>query len=70
MAFSHAELGRFCFAPSDMMDGRVLRLRQGLDAAGFHNVDHELFNKYASAFMDHSFDAWTVRQLTIKKFQR
>jgi porphobilinogen synthase len=26
-----------------MMDGRVLRLRQGLDAAGFHNVHHELF---------------------------
>jgi porphobilinogen synthase len=26
-------------APSDMMDGRVLRLRQGLDAAGFHNVE-------------------------------
>jgi porphobilinogen synthase len=27
-----------------MMDGRVLRLRQGLDAAGFHNVwYHELF---------------------------
>jgi porphobilinogen synthase len=22
-----------------MMDGRVLRLRQGLDAAGFHNVE-------------------------------
>jgi porphobilinogen synthase len=38
-------------APSDMMDGRVLRLRQGLDAAGFHNVGIMSYSaKYASAF--------------------
>jgi porphobilinogen synthase len=35
---SHAAVGPILFAPSDMMDGRVSRLRQGLDAAGFHNV--------------------------------
>jgi porphobilinogen synthase len=36
---------------SDMMDGRVLRLRQGLDAAGFHNVGIMSYSaKYASAF--------------------
>jgi porphobilinogen synthase len=34
MAVSHAAGADFV-APSDMMDGRVLRLRQGLDAAGF-----------------------------------
>jgi porphobilinogen synthase len=38
MAVSHAQAGADFVAPSDMMDGRVLRLRQGLDAAGFHNV--------------------------------
>jgi porphobilinogen synthase len=36
MAVSHARCD--FVAPSDMMDWRVLRLRQGLDAAGFHNV--------------------------------
>ena len=38
MAVSHAQAGADFVAPSDMMDGRVLRLRQGLDTAGFHNV--------------------------------
>jgi porphobilinogen synthase len=41
MAVSHAQAGADFVAPSDMMDGRV-RLRQGLDAAGFHNVGIEL----------------------------
>jgi porphobilinogen synthase len=43
MAVSHAAAGADFVAPSDMMDGRVLRLREGLDAAGFHNGYHELF---------------------------
>ena len=38
MAVSHAQAGADFVAPSDMMDGRVLRLRQGLDAAGYHHV--------------------------------
>jgi porphobilinogen synthase len=42
MAVSHAAAGAD-FVASDMMDGRVLRLREGLDAAGFHNGYHELF---------------------------
>jgi porphobilinogen synthase len=37
-------------APSDMMDGRVLRLRQGLDAAGFTTGIMSYSAKYASAF--------------------
>ncbi len=50
MAVSHAEAGADFVAPSDMMDGRVLRLRQGLDAAGFHNVGIMSYAaKYASA---------------------
>ena len=51
MAVSHAEAGADFVAPSDMMDGRVLRLREGLDGAGFHNVGIMSYSaKYASAF--------------------
>lgn len=51
MAVSHAQAGADFVAPSDMMDGRVLRLRQGLDTAGFHNVGIMSYSaKYASAF--------------------
>lgn len=51
MAVSHAQAGADFVAPSDMMDGRVLRLRQGLDAAGFHHVGIMSYSaKYASAF--------------------
>ena len=51
MAVSHAEAGADFVAPSDMMDGRVLRLRQGLDEAGFHKVGIMSYSaKYASAF--------------------
>ncbi|MEZ4876145.1 MAG: porphobilinogen synthase [Flavobacterium sp.] len=51
MAVSHAEAGADFVAPSDMMDGRVLILRQGLDAAGFQNVGIMSYSaKYASAF--------------------
>src|SRR5690606_28574941 len=51
MAISHAQAGADFVAPSDMMDGRVLRLREGLDAAGFQNVGIMSYSaKYASAF--------------------
>lgn len=51
MAVSHAQAGADFVAPSDMMDGRVLRLRQGLDAAGFQHVGIMSYSaKYASAF--------------------
>lgn len=51
MAVSHAQAGADFVAPSDMMDGRVLRLRQGLDAAGFSSVGIMSYSaKYASAF--------------------
>lgn len=51
MAVSHAQAGADFVAPSDMMDGRVLRLREGLDTAGFHNVGIMSYSaKYASAF--------------------
>ncbi|MFD2602424.1 porphobilinogen synthase [Flavobacterium suzhouense] len=51
MAVSHAEAGADFAAPSDMMDGRVLRLREGLDSAGFQHVGIMSYSaKYASSF--------------------
>ncbi len=51
MAVSHAKAGADFVAPSDMMDGRILRLRQGLDQAGFPHVGIMSYSaKYASAF--------------------
>lgn len=51
MAVSHAEAGADFVAPSDMMDGRVIRLREGLDGSGFYNVGIMSYAaKYASSF--------------------
>ena len=50
-AIVQAEAGCDIVAPSDMMDGRVGAIRQGLDAAGFGDVQIMAYAaKYASAF--------------------
>ena len=50
-AVSHARAGADVVAPSDMMDGRVARIRQALDLEGFsHVVIMSYAAKYASAF--------------------
>ncbi|WP_315861553.1 porphobilinogen synthase [[Leptolyngbya] sp. PCC 7376] len=50
-ALSHAEAGADIVAPSDMMDGRIGAIRQGLDAAGWTNVGILAYSaKYASAY--------------------
>jgi porphobilinogen synthase len=50
-ALVQAEAGCDIIAPSDMMDGRVGAIRQGLDAAGFLDVQIMAYTaKYASAF--------------------
>jgi porphobilinogen synthase len=50
-AVSHARAGADVVAPSDMMDGRVGAIREGLDAAGYLNVPILAYAaKYASAF--------------------
>jgi porphobilinogen synthase len=50
-ALSHAAAGADIVAPSDMMDGRVGRIRQALDAAGFSQVAIMSYAaKYCSAF--------------------
>lgn len=50
-AVSHAEAGADMVAPSDMMDGRVAAIREGLDEAGFTETPIMAYSaKYASAF--------------------
>ena len=51
MALAHASAGADVVAPSDMMDGRVLAVREMLDAAGFVNTPIMSYSaKYASAY--------------------
>jgi porphobilinogen synthase len=50
-AVSHAEAGADMVAPSDMMDGRVAAIREGLDESGFPETPIMAYSaKYASAF--------------------
>jgi len=50
-AVSHAEAGADLIAPSDMMDGRVAAIREGLDESGFPETPIMAYSaKYASAF--------------------
>ncbi len=51
MALSHVRAGAHAVAPSDMMDGRVGRIRSALDGAGHNDVAILSYAaKYASAF--------------------
>ncbi len=51
MAVSHAQAGANFVAPSDMMDGRILIMRQALEQEGFENTGIMSYSaKYASAF--------------------
>ncbi|MGB3402444.1 MAG: porphobilinogen synthase [Microcoleaceae cyanobacterium] len=50
-SISHAEAGADIVAPSDMMDGRIGAIREGLDEAGYINVSILAYSaKYASAY--------------------
>ncbi|MEB3886208.1 porphobilinogen synthase [Lyngbya sp. CCY1209] len=50
-SISHAEAGADIVAPSDMMDGRIGAIRDGLDDAGHTNVSILAYSaKYASAY--------------------
>jgi len=50
-AISHAKAGADIVAPSDMMDGRIMHMREALDLAGFKNTAILSYSvKYASAF--------------------
>ena len=51
MALSHAKAGADFVAPSDMMDGRILIIRQVLEQEGFTDVGIMSYSaKFASAF--------------------
>lgn len=51
MSISHAEAGADFVAPSDMMDGRILGIREGLDQSNFIDVGIMSYSaKYASSF--------------------
>lgn len=50
-ALAHARAGADIISPSDMMDGRVLAIRNGLEAQGFVNTSIMAYSaKYASAY--------------------
>lgn len=51
MSVSHAKAGTDFVAPSDMMDGRILTIREALEDEGFTNTGIMAYSaKYASAF--------------------
>ncbi|MER3463544.1 MAG: porphobilinogen synthase [Chitinophagaceae bacterium] len=51
MSISHAEAGANMVAPSDMMDGRIGAIREGLEQNGFTQVGIMAYSaKYASCF--------------------
>ncbi len=51
MSISHADAGADFVAPSDMMDGRIGAIRQGLESAGHTNTGIMSYSaKYASCF--------------------
>nr|WP_298793074.1 porphobilinogen synthase [uncultured Allomuricauda sp.] len=51
MSVSHAQAGADFVAPSDMMDGRILTIREALEDQGFQNTGIMSYSaKYASAF--------------------
>ncbi|NER19078.1 porphobilinogen synthase [Spongiivirga citrea] len=51
MSVSHAEVGADFVAPSDMMDGRILSIREALEDADFFDTGIMSYSaKYASAF--------------------
>jgi porphobilinogen synthase len=51
MSISHAEAGANFVAPSDMMDGRIISIREALDQSNFTDTGIMSYSaKYASAF--------------------
>ncbi len=51
MSVSHAEAGADIVAPSDMMDGRILAIREALESSGFTKTGIMAYSaKYASCF--------------------
>ena len=51
ISLSHAKAGADMIAPSDMMDGRIAKIREALDKGGFKHIPIMAYSaKYCSAF--------------------
>lgn len=67
MSVSHAEAGADVVAPSDMMDGRILTIREALEDEGHHNTAIMSYSaKYASAFYGPFRDALDSAPVDVK----
>lgn len=67
MSVSHAEAGADFVAPSDMMDGRILTIREALEEEGFINTGIMSYSaKYASSFYGPFRDALDSAPVDIK----
>ncbi|MFH4969171.1 porphobilinogen synthase [Gaetbulibacter sp. M240] len=67
MSLSHAQAGADFVAPSDMMDGRILTIREALDHQGFINTGIMSYSaKYASAFYGPFRDALDSAPVDVK----
>lgn len=71
MSVSHAEAGADIVAPSDMMDGRVIAIREALEENGFSDVGILSYAaKYASSFYGpfrHALDSAPKENMEIPK---
>ena len=67
MSVSHAEAGADVVAPSDMMDGRILTIREALEDEGYYNTAIMSYSaKYASAFYGPFRDALDSAPVDVK----
>jgi len=67
MSVSHAQAGVDFVAPSDMMDGRILSIREALEDEGFINTGIMSYSaKYASAFYGPFRDALASAPVDLK----
>ncbi|WP_010518837.1 porphobilinogen synthase [Croceivirga radicis] len=67
MSVSHAQAGADMVAPSDMMDGRILAIREALEDEGFTDTGIMSYSaKYASAFYGPFRDALDSAPVAIK----
>lgn len=67
MSVSHATAGADFVAPSDMMDGRILTIREALEDEGFINTGIMSYSaKYASAYYGPFRDALDSAPITMK----
>lgn len=71
MSISHAKAGADFVAPSDMMDGRILTIREALEDEGFINTGIMSYSaKYASAFYGPFRDALDSAPVNMKNIPK